>query len=276
MIPPRPPPPLPPRSAIAAANDIQRARARPVVPRGPAPERLAADADLLQHLALEGFTGFAWEQFRTDLASYSIGKMVKWITSGKIFRLCAARGFGALPFAERTPEDAEDLAMETVAETLNYFRERVLLKRRWKVEGGASLKTFFIGACLRVFSNVYRRWHAHASVAAAFLPLDPSSTDHRSASRPDHRLQIAAEVRAVLATASDNVTRDIVIMRAQGYAENEIATELQLSRKAVESRIGRFNERNRHERVHQGAPRAVLSRNPRSGRAAANRSSGGD
>jgi len=50
------------------------------------------------------------------------------------------------------------LALETVAEALTFFRRYVLLGRRWSFDGGASLTTYFVGSCLFAFPNVFRRW----------------------------------------------------------------------------------------------------------------------
>ncbi len=226
----------------------------------------------MRRLALAGFEGHEWEAFRADLAGYAIARIRTWTANGKIFALCASQGFGSLPVADRTPEDAEDLAVETVAEALNFFRDRVLMKKRWKAEGGASLKTFFIGACLRRFSNTYRRWYAEMSRAAQLRSPEGVDAMARGTVRlPDHGLLMSAELEAVLATASDDVTREIVLLRAAGHSENEIAKELDITRKAVEGRLGRFSQSLRHDREHPDTSGAIVPRDRRSGRPAKSR-----
>jgi hypothetical protein len=55
-------------------------------------------------------------------------------------------------------EERFDLALENVAEALRFFRNRVLHAGRWSFDGGATVTTFFVGACLPAFPNVFRRW----------------------------------------------------------------------------------------------------------------------
>src|SRR5262249_8550976 len=39
------------------------------------------------------------------------------------------------------------------------FVRDALIEGSWSPEGGASLTTYFVGACLAVFPNAFRRWH---------------------------------------------------------------------------------------------------------------------
>ena len=48
--------------------------------------------------------------------------------------------------------------METTAKALVFFRDQVLLGKRWNVNAGATVTTYFVGACLLAFPNVFRRW----------------------------------------------------------------------------------------------------------------------
>ena len=121
-------------------------------------ERLAADIELVDRLMWAGYEGAEWEQFRTELARYGIVVVTSWIRSGRIFSECARRGFSGLRRRPGLAEDALELAGETNASALSYFRTKVLVPRVWNPTRGASISTFFVGACVLHFPNVYRRW----------------------------------------------------------------------------------------------------------------------
>lgn len=63
------------------------------------------------------------------------------------------------------PENADELANETVAVALNKFRDTNLRRHRWDSTRGATIKTYFIGQCLIRFPNIYRSWLAELHVA---------------------------------------------------------------------------------------------------------------
>ncbi|HEX5996635.1 MAG TPA: hypothetical protein VFY84_15955 [Jiangellales bacterium] len=117
-------------------------------------ERVAEDADLIMWLALNGFAGEDYRRFAHELARYGYAVMLAWIRKGVIFGKCRERGLGGLPEppvgAITRPDVAEELAGETVAKSLHYFRENVLLRRQWDPTRGASIKSYFIGQCLRL------------------------------------------------------------------------------------------------------------------------------
>ena len=50
------------------------------------------------------------------------------------------------------------LALDTTVDALTFFRDRVLREGRWSFDGGATLTTYFIGACILTFPNVFRLW----------------------------------------------------------------------------------------------------------------------
>jgi hypothetical protein len=128
--------------------------------------RRARDLEMLNSLALARFEGPAFEVFAGELAAYGYPVVLSWLRRGTIWRHCAERGRPLYPTdAEREILEGQfderlELALETVAEGLKFFRERVLLAGRWSFDGGAALTTYFIGACLLAFPNVFRRWDA--------------------------------------------------------------------------------------------------------------------
>jgi DNA-directed RNA polymerase specialized sigma24 family protein len=126
--------------------------------------RRDSDREKLNNLALQGFAGPDYEIFAGELAAYSYPVIVSWLRRGVIFKYCADKGRPVrVTDADRelladSFDDRLGIAMETVAAALKFFRNRVLLEHRWSYYGGASLTTFFTGACLFAFPNVFRRW----------------------------------------------------------------------------------------------------------------------
>jgi DNA-directed RNA polymerase specialized sigma24 family protein len=125
--------------------------------------RREADLQLRNDLALAGFQGASYDLFQHELARYALQVMLAWIGKGVIFAQCAQRGIRGLRSeydedTRLTPDDIEELASETVARALRSFHRSALVGGRWTLDGGATLKTYFIGTCLYEFANAYRLW----------------------------------------------------------------------------------------------------------------------
>jgi DNA-directed RNA polymerase specialized sigma24 family protein len=142
-------------------RDEERERARR------AAESLARrlrDVEILNDLALTNFAGPGYEMFAAELCAYGYPVIMSWLRRGVIFKLCTEKGRPIMASDEERAELADsyeerlELAMETTARALNYFRQEVLLKGGWKLHGGATLTTYFVGACLLAFPNIYRQW----------------------------------------------------------------------------------------------------------------------
>src|SRR5208282_5018142 len=110
-------------------------------------ERRQADAEIRDILAVAEFRGPFWDEFAEGLIRYGYAVIGAWVRTGQIFARCSLAGVGVGENRfEWTSEDQDDLIQETLIEGLLGFR-RALSEGRWTVHGGASLKTYFIGAC---------------------------------------------------------------------------------------------------------------------------------
>jgi DNA-directed RNA polymerase specialized sigma24 family protein len=214
-------------------------------------DRLVADFDWINQLALEQFAGPAWEFFVEELAKYGIAVIRGWTYKGVIWERCRVKGLGALPALDRpfTRDEIDELVGETVAKALHYFRNDVLMKRKWDYRKGASLRTFFIGQCLIRFSNVYRRWHGNEERNHAALIGDHTifesvmpAIDAEIAKRVTDRTVVEIALR----TIKDERVRKAVVMTALGHKQAEIAYLLGVSEKTVERMIA--NQRARFRR----------------------------
>jgi hypothetical protein len=207
-------------------------------------ERLIADRKLVDRVMWAGYAGPEWRQLSTALVEYGVGVLRVWIVSGRIFVECAHKGFGGIKRRRRNDEDeADGLAGETVARALIYFRDRVLIAGLWDPTKGATLKTYFIGACLHHFPNEYARSQGgedfedllmHGADANDVLTevIDPSPY-----SRPDRRVEL---VRTFDGEVQDSFVREALLDEVEGYTQDDTARRLNTSRWTIEGRLRRF------------------------------------
>lgn len=121
--------------------------------------RFHEDSELYNELASANFQGDRWQAFAYALAQYGHAVVKAWLVTGEMFVRCKRKGCypGPAP-GWWSEEDRDALANETVATALVSFRNDALIGGRWSPEGGASLKTYFIGSCVLAFPNVFRTW----------------------------------------------------------------------------------------------------------------------
>lgn len=205
-----------------------------------------ADADLELLAALEHVDpeGPAWKAIAEELARYGFTVIRAWLRSGAIFRKCAENNhkLDSSKAVLLTEQDIEDIAVETVARALTTFHRRVIKPRRWRTGGTASLASWFVKTCTMEFPNQWRYWLRQNATndrinesarEQAFL----ASRSHLSAPPLSQRLEVED---LALELAPDPTTREILILRADGYRYGEIAEILGLSETAVSQRIHRL------------------------------------
>ncbi|WP_406120486.1 hypothetical protein OIE52_50580 [Streptomyces canus] len=211
-------------------------------------DRRLRDRQLVQALAQHGFRGLEYDHFVEELVRYGVSVLRAWMHSGCIFGFVADRGFGLSPHELELEELAsdsdlrEDLAMMTVARALPPFRQRALVEGRWTYEGGASITTYFMGACLYVFPNEFRRHRASSERQRRLLlrqqaiyedPVDPFSTADEVVSRQ----YVLAKLRAI----KDERTQAAVALTLDGYTQEEIKELLDAtSTRAIEGSLYRW------------------------------------
>ncbi|MFD8085354.1 hypothetical protein ACFV4F_27060 [Kitasatospora sp. NPDC059722] len=192
-------------------------------------DRRMADQRIVQLLAGDGFAGRRYDRFVEELVRYGIAVLKAWMHSGYIFKLVAARGYG-LKAHERELEQLhldndlrEELATMTIACALPRFREQAFVEGGWRFEGGASITTYFMGACAYDFPNEFRRWRASEGRQSRALRRQEAVTQE-----PVRALSVADEVLgnlrvvADLEDIDDPRTRAAVAMVIDGYSQEEI------------------------------------------------------
>ncbi|MEV4513540.1 sigma-70 family RNA polymerase sigma factor [Dactylosporangium sp. NPDC049525] len=207
-------------------------------------QRRSGDEQLRARLAAVGFEGPDYDLFARELAAYGIAVCIAKLETGAIFRDCADlnRPCGAPP-SNWSHQDRRTLAQDTVAEGLLLFHRKGLVEGDWKPTGGASLKTYFIGACVLRFADVYRawqkemiRWGLWERVAAA------GAARQRPPEDPADIVAVWDRIQRGLQDL-DPRTREAIILTERGYTQSEIADLMGLSVRGVEGLLYRHRAR---------------------------------
>lgn len=210
-------------------------------------ERRQADLELRNDLALAGFQGRQWDRFAEELARYGRAVMKAWCYSGEIFNQCRKKNCNPGPAPEHwTDDDRDGLADDVVAAAIITFRERALVGRGWDWSAGASLKTYFIGACVYQFPNAFRRWRTEERAWNQLRRLDPSADEflqQRNHDDTEYMALVHLESNAAFANLPDDRTKIAMLLQSQGYTYPEIGELLGTSAKAVDGLLIRQRKR---------------------------------
>ncbi|WP_156250548.1 sigma-70 family RNA polymerase sigma factor [Pseudactinotalea terrae] len=214
-------------------------------------DRLAADADLVTTLALAGYQGADYDLFATELSRYGLAVIGAWMRQGMILAKCKqqkglhaglrsiGRGF--------SPDEVIELSGETVAAALRHFREDVLMRNKWRPDGGATLRTFFIGQCLFRFANVYKRWEGEIRRSSIWTSTEDEDLLTALGGGSPQDVERQAINRLILddrfARIKNPNVRRAMVYTAMEWTQQQIAVELGVTEKAVERMLA--NERAR-------------------------------
>ncbi|MEV7676474.1 ECF-type sigma factor [Streptomyces sp. NPDC088752] len=177
--------------------------------------------------------------------------MLAWTHNGEIFRQSklAGRPIRVRHVLDWSQDDRYVLATETVLAGLELFRTYGLVGRRWQEAGGASLTTYYMGACVRSFRPVYEQWFRDQSQSTVMgnVSLEDELTyldlADEEAIDPHRAAAIQDQVRRALAALSDQQLRNGLVRRALGYTQREAAASVGLSEKAMERRLSRIRHK---------------------------------
>ena len=224
-------------------------------------ERRAADKELRDELASAGFTGPKYQAFQEELARYGMSVLSAWMYTGYIFQLTAARGFALHPTEQeleelhRKPEIRDEHAVMTVALALARFREQALAGGGWRPEGGANLATYFMGACLYVFPNEFRKRRVQQMKWQLQNHPDPAVTSPPTAAVTDPGVVVAGKLRVCADLArADPREAAIVALTIDGYSQEEIVETLdETSIRAIEGVLYRWRIKEQQRLSEGGA-----------------------
>lgn len=220
------------------------------------------EAELVEEIRLEQKLGFrvdgvAYRRLFDDLWLYAWPVMKALIRTNRmgqvLHRYGVHRSFAITPEDQvvlRASEAERDaLAFDVIAAAVKHFRTHAVLQGKWSPQGGASLRTWFIGTCALNFPRAYARWSAGRTERLGRLAqsheIDLNEVGGRVATQVPDPAEIAADrddLREMIDLAQP-MTRIILGMIMEGLTHAQIAAELGLTVKAVEGRIYRLRQR---------------------------------
>ena len=258
---PKPPVALDPSAPIGHVEILRSLPAEDIKAIRKAQESLDGrlrDEQLIENLRGQDFSGYLYEMFEAELMRYAISVLRAWMYTGYVFAKLAARGFALNPTEAELRELATDseergkVATMTAVVALAHFRTKALREGGWQVEGGASITTYFMGACLFDFRNEFRRWRVERLRHARAMAQENAelTLELRRVADPIALALANARVREDLEQLDDR-KRCVVALHLDGYTHAEIADLLDLtSARAVEGILHRWRK-NQQKRLRE-------------------------
>ena len=223
-------------------------------PDGEGPEAGADDdVDLFLRVAEAGFTGPLLDLFTAALVIRCRPILHGWLRSGRIFKECAGEG---RPL-EVTHQDREDLrtrrddraelADETIAHALVAFLDAARNGSGWSPDGGRSITSYFVTACVHRFPGVFRRWsgerrrqpaHRHYGLDPRDSGLDQHAPAHLAPDPADDVIGRHTTTREM--QNMEPMMRVIVQGLVNGESYATIGELLDMTPRAVEAKVYRY------------------------------------
>ncbi|MFE2758156.1 hypothetical protein ACFXGA_39780 [Actinosynnema sp. NPDC059335] len=233
-------------------------------------ERTMQEFDLIETLRAANFTGPRYEALTADLAAYGLNVTDSWIRRRIIYAKSAQRGrpVHCEDFVREhlatAADDRSSLAGEIVAHALVFFGDYALRREKWSPLGGAGLRTFFIGACVAVFANVFRAWHKEFRNALKAQPCGVGGErddiplqilDHSNGSDPGDLVVSEQWVSGHLAKiAKENLRHALDAIARRGATYAEIGQELGMPSATVKMMVVRYRKEQVRRRANRGRP----------------------
>jgi DNA-directed RNA polymerase specialized sigma24 family protein len=228
--------------------------------------RRGADKELFDAVLAAEFCGPRWRAMGDDLLRYGLAVVDAWLRTGYIFAKSkqVSRQLGPSDLELRQLRSDKDLRVElcgeVVALALNQFREQSIAGTGWRHDGGANLTTFFVGGCVLLFNNEFRRWRTSERRWRVNKSTDPADfVEHgehfaevdrgphlfddpaRSAAGDDYLRRVLGEL--------EETDRVIVELSDEGYSQREIGEVLDMTDRAVEGRLYRLRNKDIRSRL---------------------------
>ncbi|MFJ6943283.1 hypothetical protein ACISU4_01245 [Streptomyces wuyuanensis] len=208
-----------------------------------------ADREVYERLRSAGFQGPEQQVVESRVVEYAWRLLNTWMVTGEIFNRVKAvnRPVPTDPAArERLLTDAEarsDLAADTVLAALPVFRAQ-LAEGRWDSKQ-ATLTTYFIGAVILSFPNVYRSWLRRSAheVRVSALGVTPEELSPGDLPRAEDDVSSSVESNETVAAflkMLKSPDREMAQMLAEGKSIAEISHRFNVTRKAVQQRLRRL------------------------------------
>jgi hypothetical protein len=140
----------------------------------------------------------------------------------------------------RAPEDfsthIRSLVHLAVLSALQRFMRDQVMGSRWKASKGASLRTFFITACMFAFAEEYRKFYS-SEVTTNDIPIGQLGdfTDRPGYGSTDPATTVTNRdlIGRLLPPSMDADLREMFLLTAEGYTQQEIAERFGLTAENV-------------------------------------------
>jgi hypothetical protein len=220
--------------APGAAADSEHQRA----------ERLRRDQLMVDAVLEEGIGGPRHRYLEEELIVYAARVLRNLLADGRLVSKATKLLRPPVPadaWADFAEDDRAEFVQDMIATGLPQFNKVVFEDRRWSPGRGASLKTYFVNACILNFARLQAQWlDDKKAVRPVGLELDPSSFP--SAPDPASAVIVQDEVSRLLRRIPDQQVQRVLVLRAAGYTAGDAAREAGLTIKAAEGRLGRIRK----------------------------------
>ena len=241
--------------------------------------RRMLDQQRLDALAATGFTGPTYHGFSDDLWQHALPILKSKMRSGEIFTMCSDKNVVLDPTSDERAvlhssiEDRDALAVDTIAAAIRQFRV-TLMEGGWKPSGGASVETYFIGACVLAFGDVFRKWartrRRHLAQILQNTEVDTLAAQLISKALDPEQAAVTRDTVEIILRKSTPQTRMICALIMRDIPFSEIAEQIGITERAVEGKMRRLRLRV-HRMIEQGSidtyRRTTLTSNAKPGAA---------
>ncbi|MFJ3775139.1 RNA polymerase sigma factor [Streptomyces sp. NPDC090075] len=210
-----------------------------------------ADRRVYEHLQKVGFQGPHQELLEARLMLYSRPVLTGWLITGEIYNRVkdigrpVSKDTTIIQRLQEASEARDDLVQDTLIAALSLFREQ-LAEDKWDAELG-SLTTYFLGAVVRSFPNVYRGWARRQTAEDRVEPMGVTPEELSPAEAADTEDHVSTSVEA-RETAEHffkmlkSPDREVAQMVYDGTPINEIAAQFRVTPDAIRRRLRRMKE----------------------------------
>lgn len=247
------------------SEDVSRAEAELLDPDGVVSSdkerigQIEVDRRLVELLASTGYEGERFEKAFPKLSgrmiSYAHPIIGLWVRDGRIFGECLKyRGrispAAAAAAAMWTKSERDDAVLDTLVRGVDFFLEYGLRKGKWDHRRGATLATYFVGACVCCFAKVCNDRWKQEQLKEAFIhsgprielvdgdgDIDLAEYVVDPGMGPAELAVLRAEAASAYSKITDPKVRDVLAMRMAGMTQAAAASEVGMTAKAVERRL---------------------------------------
>lgn len=194
--------------------------------------RRGADLALCLYFREQKYQGPDWDYFVHQLLSYGL-------TRTRL--LLASRAFvrdRRYPMSGCSLDDLEELASDIVLAGFTLFVRKGLVGGEWSPARGASLATYFDGACRLVFRDQYQKWARRRFDSKVELHDRMDSMVLSSGGGAD-----GIDLLDQLTELLDEDEVQIFLLISEGYSQSEIGKRFGISEKAVGGRVYRARQK---------------------------------